>query len=138
LLLAADALKIGTMPERGLPPVLVLITDGQPTDDFASGLKALMTQPWGTKAVRIGVAIGEDADVDVVEKFIGNPEIKPLLANNAPQLVKKIKWASTVPLKAASSPASQTKDSANASGNVPIPAPPADDPNEKVSATDVF
>ena len=39
--LAADALDVKNMPERGLPPVLVLLSDGQPTDDFARGLKAL-------------------------------------------------------------------------------------------------
>lgn len=63
LKLVAEALKTENMPERGLPPVLVLLSDGQPTDDFNSGLKALMDQPWGSKAVRIAIAIGDDADV---------------------------------------------------------------------------
>jgi uncharacterized protein YegL len=136
LLTVADALKMENMPERGLPPVLVLISDGQPTDDFATGLKALMDQPWGKRAVRIAVAIGDDADLDVLQKFIGNVEVKPLQAKNAPDLVNKIKWASTVPLKAASSPASRTKDQADGSANVPIPAPPAD--VAAASASDVF
>lgn len=121
----AEALNVKNMPERGLPPVLVLLSDGQPTDDFNSGLKALMDQPWGKKAVRIAVAIGDDADLDVLQKFIGNPEVKPLVAKNAPDLAKKIKWASTVPLKAASNPASRTKDQVD-TGHVPIPAPPPD------------
>jgi len=30
----AKALDIKIMPERGLPPVLVMMSDGQPTDDF--------------------------------------------------------------------------------------------------------
>src|SRR6266545_4859577 len=30
----AAELSLGNMPERALPPVVVLITDGQPTDDF--------------------------------------------------------------------------------------------------------
>lgn len=121
----AKALDVKNMPERGLPPVLVLLSDGQPTDDFNSGLKSLMDQPWGKKAVRIGIAIGEDADEDVLRKFIGNVEVPPLKALNAPDLVKKIKWASTVPLKAASNPASRTKDQPE-TGHVPIPAPPQD------------
>lgn len=45
-----------------MPPVLVLLSDGQPTDDFASGLAALMQEPWGMKAVRMAIAIGTDAD----------------------------------------------------------------------------
>ena len=88
LTMLADALKLENMPQRGLPPVLVLVSDGQPTDDFNGGLKAVMEQPWGTKAVRIGVAIGEDADLDVLQKFIGNGEVKPLVASNVQDLVR--------------------------------------------------
>ena len=58
--------------------------------------------------MRIAIAIGEDADLDVLQKFIGHPEIKPLQANNSEALVNYIKWVSTAVLKSASSPASQT------------------------------
>lgn len=133
--LVADELRTEKMPQRGLPPVLVLITDGQPSDDFEKGLKVLLEQPWGIKAVRIAVAIGEDADLDVLQKFIGNNEVKPLVASNVQDLVAKIKWASTVPLKAASNPASRTLGSP-ASGHVPIPAPPQD--AMTIDASDVF
>jgi uncharacterized protein YegL len=123
LTMVADQLKMPPMSDRALPPVLVLVSDGQPTDDFSSGLKALMEQPWGKKAVRIAVAIGQDADLEVLQKFIGHPEIKPLQANNAEQLVQRIKWASTVPLKAASSPATPSREAGPAFGGVPIPLP---------------
>jgi uncharacterized protein YegL len=127
LSMVADQLKIPPMTDRALPPVLVLISDGQPTDDYASGLKALMDQPWGKKAVRIAIAIGEDADQEVLQKFIGHSELKPLQANNPEALVRHIKWVSTAVLKSASSPASQTKDSTSPAVNVPIPvAPDAD------------
>jgi len=135
LLMVADQLKIPPMTERALPPVLVLISDGQPTDDYASGLKALMDQPWGRKAVRIAIAIGEDADTEVLQKFIGNPELKPLQANNPEALVKYIKWVSTAVLKSASAPASQTSDSAAPGMNVPIPVLPDSGPT---SADDVW
>ena len=36
--MVADQLKIPPMTERGLPPVLILISDGQPTDDISKGL----------------------------------------------------------------------------------------------------
>ncbi|MDQ1559873.1 MAG: hypothetical protein QOD32_2933 [Pyrinomonadaceae bacterium] len=124
LSLVAEQLAIPPMTERALPPVLVLISDGQPTDDYASGLKAVMEQPWGRKAVRIAIAIGEDADTEVLQRFIGNPELKPLQANNPESLVKYIKWVSTAVLKSASSPASQTLDSATPGANVPIPVLP--------------
>ena len=46
-LMLADQLKMPPMPERALQPVLVLISDGQPTDDYGSGLKALMESALG-------------------------------------------------------------------------------------------
>jgi uncharacterized protein YegL len=124
LKMAAEALKIENMPRRGLPPVLALVSDGQPTDDFKGGLKALMEQPWGLKAVRVAIAIGKDANLGVLQEFIGHPELKPLMVHNAQELVRAIKWASTVPLKAASNPATRSRDAARNSTNVQIPAPP--------------
>ncbi len=122
LALLAEQLKIPPMSDRALPPVLVLISDGQPTDDFDSGLKALMQLPWGKKAVRVAIAVGQDADYEVLQKFIGNAEIKPLAANKPEDLVRRIKWVSTVVLKATSAPASQSKLPSPGS-NVPIPQP---------------
>jgi uncharacterized protein YegL len=116
LSMVADQLKIPPMSERALPPVLVLVSDGQPTDNFNKGLAALMDEPWGKKAVRIAIAIGEDADLEVLRRFIAHPEIEPLQANNPEALVDYIKWVSTAVLQAASSPASQTAASASSVG----------------------
>jgi hypothetical protein len=88
------------------------------------------------KAVRIAIGIGDDVDEEALVKFIGNPEVKPLRASNSLELVNRIKWASTVPLKAASNPASKPVGQAD-TGHVPIPAPPAD-PIAPISADDVF
>ncbi len=126
LKLVAEQLKIPPMAERALPPVLVLVSDGQPTDDFSAGLKDLLDLPWGKRAVRIAIAIGRDADVDVLQRFINHPEIKPLQANNPEALVRYIKWASTAVLKTASTPPSQPGGGGSAGGAGPIPQPPAD------------
>ena len=45
--MVAGELMLPPMSERALPPVLVLISDGQPTDDFGNGLAALLDEPWG-------------------------------------------------------------------------------------------
>jgi uncharacterized protein YegL len=116
LALVAGQLKIPPMSDRALPPVLVLISDGQPTDDFGKGLDALLSEPWGKKAVRVAIAIGDDADLDVLRRFIGHPEIEPLQANNPEALVRHIRWVSTAVLQAASSPASQTAAAGRAAG----------------------
>ena len=122
--LVAEQLTMPPMPERGLPPVLVLISDGLPTDDFAAGLNALLDLPWGKKAVRIAIAIGEDANLEVLQRFINNSKLKPLRANNPEALTTHIRWASTAVLKSASSPHSEPKG-ASGGGNVPIPTPPS-------------
>ncbi len=137
LMLVAEQLDPMVMPPRALPPVLVLISDGQPTDNFEKGLRALMDQPWGKKAVRIAIAIGEDADTNVLQRFIGHPEYKPLQANNAEALVHYIKWASTEVLKAASAPASQLLDAAPAT-NVPLPSAPEPAVNPLNRAEDIW
>jgi uncharacterized protein YegL len=94
--------------------VLVLISDGQPTDDFERGLTTLMRQPWAQKAVRLAIAMGHDADLEVLQQFIG-PEPagsgrsprRPLQASNATSLAQYIQWASTAVVGAASMPASR-------------------------------
>ena len=100
----AGVMRVPPMEERALPPALVLISDGQPTDDWKPGLAELMAEPWGQKAVRLAVAIGRDADLDVLGAFIGHPEIKPMQAGNPEELMHLIRWASTAASRIASSP----------------------------------
>jgi len=125
------------MTDRALPPVLVLISDGQPTDDMNAGLSALMQLPWGKKAVRIAIAIGEDADYELLQQFIGNPDVKPLQANNPEALVRSIKFVSTAVLQAASAPSTQTGENRELTTNVPLPAFLQEEP-DLISATDVW
>lgn len=134
--LAAEQLKVSVMSERGLPPVLVLVSDGEPTDDFRAGLRKLLDEPWGRKSVRVAIAVGEQANLKVLEDFIASPEIKPLVAKDADQLHGYIKWASTVVLQAAASPPSEkrTETTEEKEVNVPIPAAPVVEPAEPLGS----
>jgi len=111
--LLAAQLTIPPMTDRALPPVLVLLSDGQPTDNYKKTLDSLLQLPWGKKSVRIAVAIGQDADSDVLEQFTGNSELV-LQANNPQALVRMIKWASTA-ASLVSAPASRPSDMADTS-----------------------
>lgn len=102
----ADALSAENMSGRQLPPVLVLASDGYPTDEFEAGLDALFGETHARNAIRLAIAIGGEADLEVLERFIRHPAIKPLRANNASDLVRHIKWAATAPVKTVSSPTS--------------------------------
>ena len=128
LQLVAEQLHTPPMEERALPPVLVLISDGQPTDDFEAGLARLMREPWAQKAVRLAIALGHDADLEVLQQFIGpapanqherSPR-RPLQASNATSLAQYIQWASTAVVGAASMPVSRVGDTQN-EGSSPLP-----------------
>ena len=87
---------------RGLPPVIVLITDGFATDDAEAGLRKLEATGWGKKAVRIGIALGRDADRGLLARFMGGPDRVPLEATHPEALKDQIRWASTVAVGEAS------------------------------------
>jgi uncharacterized protein YegL len=97
-------LRVPPMEERALPPALVLISDGMPTDDWKPALGRLLDEPWGQRAVRISVGIGRDADYDVLHRFMGGGDVRPLSAHNPEQLVRMIRWASMHASRAASTP----------------------------------
>jgi uncharacterized protein YegL len=130
LKLVAAALQTPPMEVRALPPVLVLISDGQPTDDFAAGLEALLRVPWAQKAVRLAIALGHDADLEVLQRFIGTEPAtagrsprRPLQASNATSLAQYIQWASTAVVGAASMPASRVSETPLDPSAVNIPLP---------------
>lgn len=130
LALVREQLRVPPMSERALPPVLVLLSDGQPTDsEYHAELQALLSLPWGRKAVRIAIAIGADADHEVLQQFIANPEIKVMQASNPEALLRHISWASTL-IGAISSPPSQLLGPGSRHSNVPIPTQPSSDPHD--------
>ena len=126
-MVAAELRSFPTDTKR-LPPVLVLLTDGQPTDEFKKGLDELMGTPWGKKAVRIAIAIGKDADIAVLEQFTGNRELV-LEAKNPQLLIQFIKWASTV-VKTVSSPRATDDDGISGIDLNTIPVLTDDDDDE--------
>lgn len=55
-------------------PVILLFSDGCPTDNWEKGLEQLKKNNWFKHAIKIAIAIGEDADRSVLAKFTGTPE----------------------------------------------------------------
>lgn len=56
-------------------PVIILMSDGAPTDDFKGGLAVLKQNKWFGAAIKIALAIGQDADCDVLAEFTGTKEL---------------------------------------------------------------
>lgn len=114
-------LDVKQMGDRALPPVIVLLSDGQPTDDYKKSLDKFKKLPWAKKAVKIAISIGQDADDDVLLDFTGNRELV-LQANNAKMLAKMIKWASTAVSSVSSGVSNTNDDSQPESTPVSVPA----------------
>ncbi len=55
-------------------PAIILLSDGGPTDDFQAGLAKLKSNNWFKAAIKIAIAIGDDADKDVLKDFTGSIE----------------------------------------------------------------
>ena len=133
-------LDIEKMPNKAYPPVCILISDGFCTDsesEYDRAIAQLESLPWGKKAVRIAIAIGDETNYDEAQllKFTNQKKIGVLKAHNAPELVQAIKWASTAASLGASAGKSGAGDGGGA--NVILPSPPPG-PLASVHPGDVF
>jgi uncharacterized protein YegL len=117
--LEAVALALPQPPATFRQPVLVLVTDGAPTDDFDAGLERLLETPAGEKANRIAIAIGQDASCDLLARFNSDPLMPPLRAHNAQDLVRTVQWASSVPIRASSIPRRSAVESPPNAASIP-------------------
>jgi uncharacterized protein YegL len=55
-------------------PVILLFSDGGPTDNWEKGLATLKKNQWFKHAIKIAIAIGDDADINVLAQFTGTSE----------------------------------------------------------------
>lgn len=127
----AVELEVELMPRRGLPPVVILVSDGfctDPKEEYNAAISALNGMPWGQKAVRMAIAIGDESEYDEAQlrKFLGpsTQEIGLLKAHSAEQLVGYIKWASVTASVGATVARSRLATPAEEEANVALPPPP--------------
>ena len=59
---------------RDYRPTLVLVSDGIPTDDWRSPLQELLNSDRASKAVRLAMGIGAEADNEPLQAFIANQD----------------------------------------------------------------
>jgi uncharacterized protein YegL len=97
--LGATLTKLQTMledktllPSRSYRPTLVLISDGQATDEWASPLRQLLDSPRASKAARMAMAIGSDADMQVLQNFLSSSRSKVFQAHQARDIHKFFRW----------------------------------------------
>ena len=127
--LLAGELSMERMPRRGLPPVCILISDGfctDPRDEYESAIAELGKIPWGVKAVRLAIAIGDESEYNEAEllRFVNQDQIGLLKAHSPEELVSFIKWASVSASVAASRGRSRGAVVLDDSSNVSLESPP--------------
>lgn len=71
------------IPSRAYRPVIILLSDGQPTDDWEGSFKQLCASDRAQKATRLAMAIGADADEVMLKQFINDKEAPLFYAHNA-------------------------------------------------------
>jgi len=76
------------VPSRAYRPTIVLVSDGQPTPPGSEQgpLRGLLDSDRGGKAFRMALAIGADADHEVLEAFLADPEGRVYRADEAGQI----------------------------------------------------
>lgn len=138
LRLMAGELSIEKMPRRGLPPVCILISDGfctDPSEEYEAAIGELNKLPWGIKAVRLAIAIGDESDYNETEllKFVNQKNVGLLKAHTPEELLGYIKWAS-VSASVASSRGRSRDSGVTEESNVALESPPP----VITSSTDLF
>ena len=131
LRLLAGELTLEKMPRRGYPPVCILVSDGfctDPPEEYDAAIADLVKLPWGKRAVRLAIAVGDPADYSEKElvKFVSHSEIGVLKADTPQKLLDYIRWASVAASIGASVGKSRAGGSDPDSQNVVLSAPPAE------------
>ena len=61
-------------PSLSFAPVIFLMTDGYPSDDYKAGLKALKANSWYKFGLKAALGIGNEANDDMLAEFTGSKE----------------------------------------------------------------
>ena len=79
---------------KNVAPLIVLLSDGQPNDSYMKNLEKLYTLPFGKKAIKTALAIGNDADVKKLEEFTRSKK-HIVTSDNLSTIIEYIKWTTT-------------------------------------------
>jgi uncharacterized protein YegL len=78
------------IPSRAYRPTIALVSDGLPVPPLADELDALISSERGSKSSRFALAIGSDADHDMLTKFASSGDVKE--ASEAAEIRNFLQW----------------------------------------------
>lgn len=103
-------------------PAIILLSDGEPTDEYKHALEKLKGNNWFKVAVKVAIAIGDDANKDVLAEFTGN--IEAVITVHDIQQLRKIIRVVSVTSSMVASQSSSVGTSQTANGTTPAVADP--------------
>ena len=62
------------IPSRAYRPTLILVSDGQPNDDWQSPPPRLLSLERAVKAARFALGSGDDVDIDMLRRSLARPD----------------------------------------------------------------
>jgi uncharacterized protein YegL len=74
------------VPSRAYKPTILLLSDGQPNDEWRGPLTALLNSSRGSKASRFAMAIGDDAEESILGEFLGGSAERVFRATDAARI----------------------------------------------------
>lgn len=79
-------------PSLSFAPVMFLMSDGYPTDDYKIGLEKLKSNKWYKAGIKFALAIGNDANEDILAEFAGSREavVKACNGEQLSQLIRLV------------------------------------------------
>jgi uncharacterized protein YegL len=77
-------------PSLSFAPVIFLMTDGYPSDDYKAGLKALQSNSWYKYALKAALGIGNEANDEMLAEFTGSADtvVHAYSGNQLAQMIK--------------------------------------------------
>lgn len=81
-----------------LMPVIIIMTDGGATSSYKKELNEIKKNKWFQNASKIGFAVGDDADIDMITDVVGNSEAV-IRTDDMETFAKLIKLASVTASK---------------------------------------
>jgi uncharacterized protein YegL len=93
-LLALKLADRALLPQRHFKPIILIFTDGSPTDDWKPGLKALNQTRLGESAIKICVGLGSNPDFDVLKAIAGDSVVSLPDTASVQGLAKFFAWMS--------------------------------------------
>ncbi len=77
-------------PSLSFAPVIFLMTDGYPSDDYKEGLKVLSANSWYKFGLKAALGIGNEANDEMLAEFTGTPDtvVHAYSGNQLAQMIK--------------------------------------------------